>query len=180
MKKIILIVITIMLLVGCSLSNTPSGRVEEYLNNYNNLSEDVLMDIDVKVMSENLSSDNKEVYKKVLKRGYQNMKYDIKDEIIDGDKATVVVKISVYDLYKVEQESINYMNMNVSEFYNENNIFDNDLYNAYRLGEMLKAKDMVDYEVQFELYKKDDQWILENPNIEVIEKLNGFYNYTEN
>ena len=180
MKKVLIVLTILLFLVGCSLSNTPSGRVEEYLSNYNNLSEEVLMDIDAKVMSSNLSNDNKESYKKVLKREYENMRYEIKDEIINGDKASVVVKISVYDLYKIEQESISYMNTNASEFYDGNNIFSNDLYNTYRLGEMLKAKDMVDYEVQFELYKKNDEWILENPNNEVIEKLNGLYNYNEN
>ena len=91
MKKIILLIISI-LLVGCSLTNTPSSRVSEYLDNYNTLSDDVIMDIETKVSNESLSNKNKDIYKKVLSRVYQDMKYEIKDESINGDKAIVCIK----------------------------------------------------------------------------------------
>ena len=66
---------------------------------------------------------------------------------------------------------------NVSEFYNASQEFDNDLYNTYRIEKMQKALDKIDYNIIFKVNKKEGVWILEEPNRDVIEKLNGLYNY---
>lgn len=176
MKKIILLIISI-LLVGCSLTNTPSSRVIDYLDNYNSLSDLVILDIESKVYNEDLSNSNKNLYKKVLSRVYQDMKYEIKEESINGDKSIVIVKISVYDLYKADTESLDYMNNNIDEFYKTDNTFDNDLYDEYRLNKMLETNDIVEYEITFNLSKKNGEWILETPDRVMLEKLNGLYNY---
>ena len=109
MKKIIVFVL-ILVLFSCNFSNTPRDRVEEYLSSYNSLSDAVVLDIDTKVAGEDLSKENKEIYKKVLLRQFENMKYEIKDESISGDKATVLVKITVFDLYRADKESNMYIN----------------------------------------------------------------------
>ena len=129
------------------------------------------------VAGEDLSVDNKEIYKKVLLRQYENMKYEIKDESINGDKAEVKVKVTVFDLYKMERESQNYMNENQNEFNNVNNLFDTNLYNKYRLNKMLETNDRVEYDVKFYLKKKDDNWTLIEPNRDVLEKIHGIYDY---
>ena len=177
MKKIILLLTMLIIIVGCNLTNTPSGKVEKYLNNYNNLSDDVLMDIEATVSSENLSSENKELYKNVLKKQYENMKYEIKDESIDGNKATVTVKISVLDLYHAEKESLNYMNEHADEFNDANGMFDNELFNHYRINKLMEESNVVDYEIKFNLDKNNSEWILKNPGRETLEKLNGLYKY---
>ena len=66
MKKILLTIMSIFLLSACSLSNNPSSKVEAYLNQYNNLSDNVKLDLESKVASENLSDENKKVYKDLL------------------------------------------------------------------------------------------------------------------
>ena len=179
MKKVIVSIISILLLFGCNLSNTPSGVVEKYLDSYINLTDDVMMDLETTIAGENLSDTNKEAYKKVLTREYENLKYEIKDESIDGDKATVVAKITVYDLYKSDIESNNYMSEHMDEFL-VNNEFDNETYISYRIGEMLKMSDTIDYELTFKFNKVNDEWVLENPSAETIEKLNGLYDYRNN
>ena len=180
MKKLIIILLVITILVGCSMSNTPSAKVEEYLSNYNSLSDSVIIDIENKISHEDLSSDNKGLYNQVLRRLYQNMKYEIKNESIDGNNANVTVKITVYDLFKTEGESLEYLADHSSEFNDETGMFSNDLYNKFRLGEMLKTNNQVDYEIIFKLYKKDNMWYLENPDEDTLLKLNGLYNYQEN
>ena len=178
MKKLLVTLLFILSLFGCSLSNTPSGKVEAYLNKYNSLSDEVLADMETKVLNENLSTENRETYKQVLTRAYQNLKYEIKDESIDGNKAEVLVKITVYDLYKADRDSLNYMNEHLEEFNDVNNNFDNDLYNKYRLGEMLKVTDTVDYEIKFNLNKTDDDWVMQDLDRDSLEKIHGLYNYT--
>ena len=74
MKKVIVLLFMLLLVVGCNLSNTPSSKVEMYLNGLNDLNDDVVMDIETKVSSENLTNENKEIYKKVLRRQYEDLK----------------------------------------------------------------------------------------------------------
>lgn len=177
MKKLLITLTMLLSLVGCSLSNTPTSQVEAYLDNYNNLTEDVVADLDTTVSAENLNDENKSIYKEILTRQYKNLKYEVKDEIIDGDNATVNVQITVYDLYSVDKSSQEYMNQNVGIFNDENNIFDNDSYNNYKLNEMLKTNDTVNYDVTFNLEKKDNEWVIQNPDRVTLEKLHGLYNY---
>ena len=179
MKKLILISFLVLMLFGCSLMETPSSKVEEYLDNYNSLNDDVLSNLDTTVEDENLSEDNKTIYKQVLKRQYKDLKYEIKDEIIDGDNAQVITKITVYDLFKSQNNSENYLNEHQDEFLGLDNLFDNNLFDKYRLDEMLKMEDTVDYEITFELVKEDNTWKIKEPNREILEKLHGLYNYEE-
>ena len=179
MKKIIISIISLILL-GCSLSNTPTSSVERYLNKYNNLDEEVLMDLETKVNSEDLSNIDREKYKNVLTRQYKDMKYVIKDESINGDKAEVLVKITVYDLYKIEEYSYNYMNEHIDEFSDVNNEFDNDLFNNFRIEQMLKTNNRVDYEILFKLDKVNDDWEIRELNRDDLEKIHGLYDYENN
>ena len=178
MKKIIFIMI-VLTLSACNISNTPSSVVEKYLNNYKNISDEVIDDLEISLSNEDLSNINRENYKKALLRVYENLNYEIIDESINGNKAEVEVQIKVIDLYKEEKESNDYMLNNVSEFYNESQEFDNDLYNTYRIEKMQKALDKIDYNIIFKVNKKEGVWILEEPNRDVIEKLNGLYNYDQ-
>ena len=63
MKKILLFVVLLLSLSACSLSNTPTGKVEAYLNQYNSLNETVKADMESKITGENLSSDNQTIYR---------------------------------------------------------------------------------------------------------------------
>ena len=178
MKKILLVVIPF-LIFGCNLYNTPSTIVERYLENYIKLSDEVITDLESKVSSEDLSNVNRELYKKVLERQYESLKYEIKDETIDKDNAEVLVNITVYDLFKAEYDSNIYMNENMNEFFNSNEEFDNDIYNKYRLNKMLNTIDRIDYDIIFKLKKVEGTWILETPNRDVLEKIHGLFNYKD-
>ena len=179
MKKLLLLIMPF-LLIGCTLNNNPTSKVESYLNNYINMSDEVLVDIEKASLNENLNEESTNMYKNVLSRQYENLKYEIKDESIDGNNAIVTVKITVFDFYKLEKEALNYMSQNISDFYDEAGVFSNDLYNTYRVNQLINAEDKVDYEIKFYLDKKNDEWVLRNPDKVTLEKINGFYNYDEN
>lgn len=176
MKKVVLSLISIFMLVGCSLSGSPSSKVEAYLNKYNSLSDDVKLDMETTIASENLSTENQKIYTDVLARQYQNLKYEIKDEVVDAEDATVNVKITVYDLHKVETTSLQYLNEHNNEFY-ENNVFNEENYTKYKLNAMLKASDTVDYEIIFYLKKENGDWVIQNLDRVTLEKIHGLYNY---
>jgi len=177
MKKVLITILALVSLAGCSLSNTPSSVVQTYLDNYKNLSDEVITQLEAKVSNEDLSNVNRETYKSILSKQYKDLKYEIKDESIDGDKAEVLAKITVYDLFKADNEANAYMNETPVEFYNDSGVFDNDLFNTYRLNKMNEISDTVDYEIIFKLNKKDGEWILEEPDRDTLEKIHGLYNY---
>ena len=99
MKKILVMIVSLFMVVGCSCSNDKAAdAVEKYLNDYKGLSDNVLQDIDDLVENESLTDKGKETYKEVLKRQYRDLIYTIENEDYDGDTADVTVKITVYDL----------------------------------------------------------------------------------
>ena len=175
MKKIVLLIIIMISLWACSLINTPSSVVENYLDKYTSLSEDVITDMESTIINENLSEENREIYKNVLLRTYQNLKYEIKDETIDGEKAEVIVKITIYNLDKIKTEADNYINEHIDEFTDVNHNFNEELYDSYRLNAMLNTSEIVSYDVKFKLTKIDNEWTLNNPDRETLEKIHGLY-----
>lgn len=177
MKKYISIVITMILLCACSMSITPSIKVSEYLNNFNSLNEDVIEDMESAIIEENMTTDNRSIYRDVLKRQYKDLKYDIVEEAIDGNNAVVKVKVTVYDLYNSKIESENYMNEHQDEFLNADNIFDEISYMKYRLERMLDVKDTITHDISFNLTKINDEWVIDDIDRVTLEKIHGLYNY---
>ena len=179
MKKILVIVSTLLMVVGCSCSNDKAAdAVEKYLNDYKGLSDHVLEDIDELVENENLTDKGKETYKEVLKRQYRDLIYTIENEDYDGDTASVTVKITVYDLYKVQKESSEYLASHPDEFLTDGE-YDNDLYMDYKLEQMRDTNETISYNLVFNVTKTDGKWYVEQPSDDVLEKIHGVYNYEE-
>lgn len=120
MKKIILCfscILAVILLSGCSMDNTPTKKVENFLDNYKNQDETVLTQLKEMIDTDTLmDEEQRTTYSDIMKRQYEDLTYEIKDEVIDGDTATVTAEIEVYDYYKINQESQDYYNNNPNEF----------------------------------------------------------------
>lgn len=179
MKKI-LIILSILLLVGCDkdLNNTPTKRVEVFLSNYQSLSEEVEAKIitDVDNMP-NLTDEEKEKYVNLWKKHYQGMTYEIKDEMIDGDDATVTVEVNVNDYSKVMTATSEYLTNNPEVFQDENGNHSFEMYNDYRLEELSKSNDKVTYTIDFKAKKINKKWVLQELTAEENLKLSGMYKY---
>ena len=119
------------------------------------------------------------------------MTYDIKDETINGDEATVTAEIEVYDYYKANQESQEYFNNNRDEFKEENNsegsgeesqeattdTISNTKYIDYRLTQLQNVNDRVKYTIDFTLKKVDDKWKLNELDDATRQKIHGLYEH---
>ena len=166
------------LITGCetNLMNTPTKRVETMLNNYITLNSEVLKDLDETILSDTTMTNNqKEEYRNIIKKLYQNMSYEIKDETIDSDIATVQAEIEVYDYKKIIDDANMYLQNNQSEFLTTENAVDYEKFNDYKLGELKKAKDKVTYTLDFTLHKIEDKWVLDDLTDTEISKLHGMY-----
>ena len=168
MKKIVSLFIFLLLLVGCSLSNSPTSRVEDLLNKYQTLDSDISGGINDVLKEENLNDTQKDRYRKVIEKQYKDLTYQIKDERIDGDTAIISTEIEVMDYKKVINET--------NSYYQSINDYTVEDYNNTKLDKLEKAKDKVKYTIDFEVKKdKNGNWKLSSLSNESIKKIQGMY-----
>lgn len=179
-KYLILFLLLLMCLCGCNvnLNNTPTKQAEIFLGKYQTLHEDVMDDLNnVVAEEENFNTDQRNQYKSMMKKHYQELEYEIKDEKIDADKAIVTVEIEVTDYSKI-QDSINQELIdNPDKFKDEDGKYNHDKYVNYKLEEFKNTKDKVKYTLELSFSKVDKQWIIDSLSKEELQKINGIYNY---
>ena len=169
MKKNILLVVLsiaiISLLIGCSMANTPTSKVEALFNKYQTIDEDIDSGIDTVLLEQNLTEEHKNRYRKLLENQYKNLSYQIKDELIDGDTATVLVEIEVIDYKKATNDLIF-----------DSTIYTKESYDEEKITRLEKTKDKVKYTLELDLNKdKDGNWNINALTNEEIKKIQGMY-----
>ena len=182
MKKIIKylsIAFLLIVLSGCSMSNTPTKRVEDFLNNYTHHNSTVLNQLKEMVDMDSLMDDNqKNTYSDIMKKQYKDLTYEIKDESINGNTAIVTVEIEVYDYYKVNKETEQYYTNNPNEFKKDvNGKTSEQKYVEYRLGKLADTTDRVRYTIDFNLTKDNNKWILNDIDDTTRQKIHGLYTH---
>lgn len=207
MKKILLFLIAgLLLFTGCNNNmNTPTKKVEEFLGKYQSMDSEVLAQLDNVISNDSTMSDEqKKEYQALMEKQYQNLSYKIKDEEIDGDKATVDVEIEVYDYATSIAKSREYYNEHTDEFKddakatidtdddNDNNnndandeedsVNDNDSiveetasYIDYKIKQLKNVTDKVKYELTFNLVKEDGEWKVQDISDVDREKIHGLF-----
>lgn len=168
MKKILSLFIFLLLLVGCSLSNSPTSKVEDLLTKYQMLDKDIKDGIEEVVNEETLTSNQKERYRKIIEKQYKNLTYQVKEEKIDGDTSTITTEIEVIDYKKAINEAISK--------YQGKTDYTIEEYNNTKLDALEKAKEKVKYTIEFEVKKdNNDNWKLSSLSNETIKKIQGMY-----
>ena len=196
-KIVVSAFILLLVIVGCSNNmSTPTNKVEEFLGKYQSMDEDVLKQLDQVIKDDDtMNDDQKDKYKALMEKQYQNLSYKIENEDIEGNSATVDVEIEVLDYATTASKAQEYYNEHkeeIEEKYNdkkEDN--DNSLGNAgddvlqaveesaayinYKLEELETANDTVTYDMTFYLTKEDGEWILQDISDLDRKKLHGLY-----
>ena len=165
MKKVFSLFV-LLFLFGCALNNSPTSKAEELLNKYQMLDADIKSEIDSITDKENLTETQKERYKKIIESQYKNLSYEIKDEKIDGDIATITVQIKVTDYKKVIKE--------VDEEFKDKE-YTLEEYNNAKLDKLEKAKDTVVYTLELDVNKTGDEWKVDSLSNIDKKKLQGMY-----
>lgn len=184
LKRIFVICLGLFLLVGCTnATNTPSGKVEDFLSKYQNLDEEVLTQLDLTLDSDTeMDDDQKEDYRALMQKQYQNLSYKITDEKVEDDTATVDVEIEVYDYQTSITKSKEYFDSHQDEFItddNDDNDTDNDStkkYIDYKIKQLKDVTDKTTYTMTFNLTRDDDgEWIVDDITDSDRQKLHGLY-----
>lgn len=180
MKKIIVfLALLCFTFTGCdNVMNTPTKRVEEFLNQYQKMDDTVLTQLD-ETLSEDatLTEEQKITYKEIMKNQYKNLVYTIKEETVDGDNATVKVEIEVYDYNKAMISADNYLITNQDEFLNDDGTVNNESFMDYKIKQMKDTEEKVKYTLELTLTKKDKKWVMDDISEIDRQKIHGIYNY---
>ena len=153
-KKLLIFLFLLFILVGCSkTTNTPKGEVQKLFSNYMNLNSDVLIQLDNVIGNEDLTDDEKSLYKDILKKQYQDIKYKIKNEVINEDNAIVSCEVEFYE----------------NDKYNSTKFWD------YKLNLMKNEVSRVNYTIDFTLTKIDNEWQIDELLDTDRQKIHGLY-----
>lgn len=206
MKKLLICLsLFVLLLTGCTNNmNTPTKKVEEFLGKYQSMDSEVLNQLDEVISNDTTMSDeDKNDYRSLMEKQYQNLSYKIKDEEIDGDSATVLVEIEVFDYATSINKSRKYYDEHPEEFEedkatvnedkdDENNeslldeagdivddtkdkIEESSKYIEYKIKQLMNVVDKVKYEITFHLTKVDDEWKVDDISDIDRQKIHGLY-----
>jgi len=164
-KKIFLLAVIMFLLVGCDMANTPTAVVENLFSKYQKVDEDIKTGIDSVLDEQNLTDVHRDRYRKLLEKQYQNLSYEVKEETIDGDNATVTVEIEVIDYHRA-----------VSDLTFDSSIYTKESFDEEKLNRLEAMNDKVTYTLELTLTKDtDDNWRLNALTNEQIKKIQGMY-----
>lgn len=184
-------------IVGCTnTANTPTERVEEFLGKYQSMDSDVLTQLDQVISDDTTMSDEqKDEYRALMEKQYQNLSYKIEEENIEGDSATVDVEIEVLDYATKINEAKEYYEEHKDEIEKENQEEQSDNNNVvedavegaeevikesaafidYKLKELESVTDTTTYTITFYLTKEDSEWKLQDISDQDREKIHGLY-----
>lgn len=173
-KRLIIVLLLLICLTGCAFGSSPKSRVENLLNKYQMNASDVKSELDDFLNTLSIDTDFKEDYRKVYEKQYSDLKYKIKDETIDGDKATVKAEIEVYDYYKAENDASSYIAANPNEF-NEDGVYSVKKGLEYKIKQYTNSSDRVTYTIDFTLTKNNNKWTIDPLTDDELAKLHGTY-----
>ena len=186
-----------LLVAGCTNTmETPTTKVEEYLGKYQRLDDEVSTQLDQVLDDDNtMSDDQKDQYRALMEKQYQNLSYKIESEEINGDSATLDVEIEVLDYATTIADAKEYYQEHKDEIEKENDQEQSDNDNVvedavegteeaieksaafidYKLKELESVSDTTTYTITFYLTKEDGEWQIQNLSDLDLEKIHGLY-----
>ena len=179
MKKTIIIILLLILITGCKsiTYNTPTSKVSNFFSKYQTLNKSIIDELNLAIKKDKKKSNfEKEIYKQLLIKQYQNIEYKIKNEEVKNKDAYVDVEIEVYDYEKENYYSKKYFLSNLKLFNikaNEN-IEENKKYKNYKLLKLKKTKKRKKYNITLHLKKDNNIWKMLNLTKEDLKKIHGF------
>ena len=154
MKKILILII-LLVLTGCNdMMNTPTKRVEELLYKYQTFNKQIEEELKTSLTNTTMTKEENDLYIKAMKRQFNNLTYEIKEELIDGNVAVVKTEVKVYNFA---------------------NALNSDKTTIQKINTLLKETKKKTYQLTINLSNVDDIWVIDGLSEEVKLKLQGLY-----
>lgn len=180
MKKILFGIILLLFITGCEtkMMNTPSEVVTDWMTHHQERDDSVVKELDDWLDKQELDDESKSNFKTALEKQYQNLSYEVLEEDINEDKATVVVEIEVLDYYSSFAKSREYFEKHLEEFYEkvpEEPINNSKELKTYQISELENVEDKTKYQITFDLTKDNNNWKLDDTKEDIFMKMYGLY-----
>ncbi len=178
MKKFLIVFMALLVFTGCNskMDNTPTKKVEDYFNKYQTNDSSVLDDLDSTLAADTTITDsNRDEYRNFYKNHYKSLKYEIKDEKVDGSTATVETEVTVKNYTQAISEADDLKSENPDKFNDESGNYDASKFSEYRLEKMKNVNETSTYTITMTLTKQDGEWVINQPSDEDLNKINGLY-----
>jgi len=172
MKKIMFpILLAILFVIGCeNTMNTPTMKIENFFSKYQKMDKEVLEELDYLLEKEkDMTAKQKEKYKSLLERQYQNLSYKITNEEIIKNKAVVDIEVEVLNYRDAINNAKEYYLTYPEQFLTEEEYLD------YKLEEISKVQGLIKYKMIINLEKKNNIWEIEDLTNEDRQKIHGLY-----
>lgn len=173
--KLCLLCLITLLVVGCGQKiESPQEQVKSYLESYIK-TEDSIMDNIKYPFSTEISTNELVKYKDIMARQYTNLTYSIEKTEEDEKFALVTVNISVVDLKEAYNKATAYVAAHNDDFYDEESNIDPYKLNDYVLETMDSYEEIVNYSIDFNFVKENDEWKLTEIGDDIIKKISGTF-----
>lgn len=171
---LILIISIIYLVIGIFFKKEdPVELTNNYLEAYQKLDEKIISKISYDY-NDKLTKKQKEFYKSIMKKQYENLKYEITKEEVNETDAVITVLINVYDYSSAIAKANNYIEV-YSDKFQKNGKFDTYKAIDYKLEALNTYNERVDYSLNFYYYLDNGKWIMTDINEIDLKKINGSY-----
>lgn len=180
MKKILLGLILLLFITGCEMkmNETPSEAVVDWMTYHQERNDSVIEELNNWLDKNGYDGDMKNNYKFVLEKQYQNLSYEILEEDINDDEASVVVEIEVLDYNSSLEKSREYFEGHLEEFFEtipDTPINDSKELKEYQISELANVEDKVKYQITFDLTKEKNNWVIDDSDEVIFKKMYGLY-----
>lgn len=149
-------------------TGNPTDIVENYLNDYNKLNNDIISKIKYD-FNDKLSNKQEKKYKEIMKKQYQKMFFSILDEHITDSKAVIKVEVTVLNYNYCYNEAANHIIAYSNKFSTEERQID------YKLNKLDTCSERVTYDLTFNLKKVNNKWSMSGLSYNDLKKINGTY-----
>lgn len=178
MKKILVIICALLLFTGCSCSmddTSPEMAVDTFFEKYRAKDENIITQLTDTIENEDLMDDEKENYKSLMEKQYDQFAYVIKDLDEEDEMATATVELTVLNYKSAVLKAENELQNNPEKFNDENGEFSEEKYTKYKIEEMANVTDTTTHTIELSLTKEAGMWKVNQLSDEDISKLHGLY-----
>ena len=171
---IIFIGLIILITRSRSKSSSPAGITKEYFEKYKKEDKDIVNNITYE-FSDELSNDQLKRYKEIIKKQYRTLGYNIIDEIKGENDCTITVEFTIKDLKSTYEKANTYIEAHRDKFTKDGE-FSNKMAIDYKLEQMEKAVDIVEYKILIDFYKDDkNKWNMRDLSSTDLKKIAGVF-----
>ena len=172
---LLMIGVVVKLVTGRVSSSSPKGLIKEYFEKYHKEDKSITSKI-IYPFSDKLNSYQEQRYKELIKKQYRNLGYKIIDEYVGDVDSNYTIQVTVVDLKDTYEKANSYVTAHKDKFLDSSGNMDDKKVIDYKLEQLEKAVETMDYSITINLYKNNkNQWIMADLSSSDLEKINGTF-----